>query len=93
MILPLGYPFQERHQHTREYERTPPKSGAGAHEVEEDEEIWFVQPSKENAERGINVFKTLKKECEEERVKLFSECHSRRMGGHTFRLEHGKFSV
>lgn len=41
----------------------------------------------------ITIFESLRKECEEERVKLFSECHSRGMRGNRCRLEHGKFSV
>lgn len=51
----------------REYDRSSPISGARAHEAE-DEEIWFVQPYKGKAARGI--FKSLRKE-REDGVKLF----------------------
>lgn len=51
----------------REYKKSPPISGAGAHEAEEDEEIWFVQPYKRKTDRGsYTVFKPLRKESEGE---------------------------
>lgn len=78
----------------REYERSPPKSGAGAQEAE-DKKSLVCSTFQRECWRGylIIIFKTLRKECEEERVKPFSESHSRKMGSNRLRLEHRKFSV
>lgn len=78
----------------REYERSSPKSGAGAQEAE-DKKSLVCSTFQRECWRGylIIIFKTLRKACEEERVKPFSESHSRKTGSNRLRLEHRKFSV